>query len=784
MQAKNLLLFIAFCILVLVGWPYLEEMIWPRPKPQPESEKKEEAKTKPKKKPKKKKTEKKKEPEKKKPVEEARRPPRALKPHLYTMGGDGVKYHLRVVFTEVGAGIHRVTLTKFIGADADGKSTGLPLELVPADPLLPSNLFYHYANPGPKDDNRPSDALGVVRWAVVSRDARKKPGVSVDGDGVQEIAFKARVPGRKFQGLSVLKTFRLAPKEYHVRLTVKVRDERPQRDGARPRDFRYQLTGAHGLPIEGKWYTSTYRTAMVGTVDERGSLTRDVEEARKISVQDGGDEVPEGGSGNKPIQYAGVATQFFAAMTVVANTGTRKDIPPQDILEWARPTLESKQVKGKVVGFGGVGGRVDRFSLQFEDKKTQRFTVPRGSDLGKQVKPGDAIVVTYRPGDEPNTVLAIQPGSVTPKPFFDDITVRVNSVKFEVKPGSPRVDEFLLYFGPVKVLLLGMFSGEDAVSGKLVDYYKNDLHLNTLTDYHSDNIFGRFSSTIHWTDLLILCTNVMHWLLWVLHKVLPVYGLNIILLTVLVRGLMFPISRKQAYLSMKMQELAPEMKKVSEKYKNDPQARTQATMELYRKHGVNPFAGCLPLLLQMPIFLGLYYALQESIFFRLEPFLWVGNLTAPDMLFSWGESIPWISDPNNLGSFGYLGPYLNVLPIFAVTLMMVVQKMMTPPATDENQAFQQKLMKIMMIFMGLVFYKVAAGLCIYFIASSLWGIAERKLLPKRKPPAAPVAEPRGGTKGPTGGKGGRRGQPPKQEDKPFQKVRDWWADVLKQAKKK
>jgi YidC/Oxa1 family membrane protein insertase len=240
--------------------------------------------------------------------------------------------------------------------------------------------------------------------------------------------------------------------------------------------------------------------------------------------------------------------------------------------------------------------------------------------------------------------------------------------------------------------------------------------------------------------------------------------------------------------------VAPELKKLQEKYKNDPQARTQAMMELYRKHGVNPLGGCLPLLLQMPIFLGLYWALQESIFFRLAPFLWIENLAAPDMLLRWGEWIPWISDPNNMGSFLYLGPYFNALPVVAVALMLVQQKMIMPPPTDEQQAMQQKMMKWMMIFMGILFYKVAAGLCIYFIASSLWGLAERRLLPKKQTspvtPAAggPPAPPSGGRGPAPGGRGssGRgkvRGKKPA-DDTRLQKVREWWAEILKQAKKK
>jgi membrane protein insertase Oxa1/YidC/SpoIIIJ len=104
------------------------------------------------------------------------------------------------------------------------------------------------------------------------------------------------------------------------------------------------------------------------------------------------------------------------------------------------------------------------------------------------------------------------------------------------------------------------------------------------------------------------------------------------------------------------------------------------------------------------------------------------------MLIHWGESIPWISRPEDYGGFLYLGPYFNLLPVIAVSLMIVQQKFTMPPPTDEQQEMQQKMMKYMMVFFGLMFYKVAAGLCVYFIASSMWGFAERKLLPKKKKP--------------------------------------------------
>ena len=211
------------------------------------------------------------------------------------------------------------------------------------------------------------------------------------------------------------------------------------------------------------------------------------------------------------------------------------------------------------------------------------------------------------------------------------------------------------------------------------------------------------------------------------------FGIAIILLTVLVRGGMFPLGRRQAQMAAKMQELAPEMKEIAEKYKNDMEKKTKSQQELFKKHNCHPLSSCLPMLLQLPIFIGLYRALSVDIRLRGAPLIpgseWCANLAAPDMLWYWEQHIPaFLSAPT-----GWLGPYLNVLPLVTIVFFMVHQKLFTPPATDENTAMQQKMMKFMLVFMGFIFFKVAAGLCLYIIASSAWGVAERLLLPKPKP---------------------------------------------------
>ena len=133
----------------------------------------------------------------------------------------------------------------------------------------------------------------------------------------------------------------------------------------------------------------------------------------------------------------------------------------------------------------------------------------------------------------------------------------------------------------------------------------------------------------------------------------------------------------------------------------------------------------------------------------------------------------------------YLGPFLNLLPLFAVALMIVQQKIMTPPPQDEQQEMQQKMMKYMMVFFAFMFYKWAAGLCLYFIASTLWSLTERKLLPKTKLATGTAAPP-------TASGGGRaksaslRPKPksPPANGAPLKKLKDLWADVLREARKK
>lgn len=288
-----------------------------------------------------------------------------------------------------------------------------------------------------------------------------------------------------------------------------------------------------------------------------------------------------------------------------------------------------------------------------------------------------------------------------------DVTCRLVSITQSLEPNGPPLKHlYTVFAGPKQPHLLAQYGDPQNNLGELI-YYGWPI----------------------WAGVARLMTQLLHFF----YSIVGNYGIAIVMLTILVRACMFPISRRQAMMAQKMQELKPEMDRINEKYKGKAEEKTRAMQELWRKHNYNPMSGCLPLFLQLPVFMGLYRALMIDIELRQAPLLgsgirWCSNLAAPDMLWNWTGTMPTFLTAYR--GFLSLGPYLNILPLFTVGLMIWQQKMFMPPATDEQSAMQQKMMKYMMLFMAFVFFTVPSGLCIYFIASSLWGIAEKKFLPK------------------------------------------------------
>jgi YidC/Oxa1 family membrane protein insertase len=244
--------------------------------------------------------------------------------------------------------------------------------------------------------------------------------------------------------------------------------------------------------------------------------------------------------------------------------------------------------------------------------------------------------------------------------------------------------------------------------------------------------------------------------------------------------MMFPLGRKQALMAQRSQELQPYLKQIQEKYKDDKEKQTKETFALYKKHGVNPVSGCVPALIQLPIFVGLWQALNTSVALRHASFLWINDLAAPDMLFRFPVEIMFLSH--------FLGHWFNLLPIVVVGLMLFQTKLFAPPPTTPEAEMQQKTMKYMMVFMAFMFYKVPSGLGIYFITSSLWSIGERLLLPKITHAAAEkktddeIDLGKGGGAGPRG-KGGPGGNGPAPPKKPPGGFSLFMEKILDEARK-
>ena len=289
-----------------------------------------------------------------------------------------------------------------------------------------------------------------------------------------------------------------------------------------------------------------------------------------------------------------------------------------------------------------------------------------------------------------------------------DVTSRVVSRDLAIPSGTTVSHRYGIFAGPKRPELLAQYGAAGSAMDDLVYY-------------------GWFG----WVARPMIA--ILH----AIHAVIGNYGIAILLLTVLVRGAMFPVSRKQAISSQKMQELQPEMKAINEKYQDDPTKKTQATQDLWKKHKYNPMGGCLLVFIQVPIFMGLYRSLATDVELRQAPLFssairWCSNLAAPDMLWDWSKVLPaFLTAPE-----GWLGPFLNLFPLVTIGLFLWQQKLFMPPAVDEQQKMQQQVMNYMMWFMALMFFKVPCGLCLYFIASSLWGIAERLWLPKTLPKTA------------------------------------------------
>ena len=197
-----------------------------------------------------------------------------------------------------------------------------------------------------------------------------------------------------------------------------------------------------------------------------------------------------------------------------------------------------------------------------------------------------------------------------------------------------------------------------------------------------------------------------------IYSVVGNYGIAIIIVTILMRIIVFPLTLKQEKSMKKMRELQPELEKIKEKYKDDPQEYQRKTAELYRESGVNPLGGCLPILIQMPIFVALYWAFSGNAIPADAKFLWF-TLKQPDRLFM-------------MGKFAF-----NLLPILNVGVTYIQQKIMTSATGGQENAQQMQTMMYMLPLMMLfIFYNMPSGVTLYYLVSGALSLVQQYFILK------------------------------------------------------
>ncbi len=473
-------------------------------------------------------------------------------------------------------------------------------------------------------------AEALMDWDVVRENDNPVPIRSITRGKVrgQEVRFVAKL---EQPDVEVTKTIRIWEGEegFEVDLAFK--------GGPKDGKFTYRMFGPHGIPIEGEWYTSTFRDVFFGTSKGKSTeiITRTAYDVHK-SANDPAQRITQ-----DPLIFAGVEDQYFATFL-------------------------------------------------------QPNPTPRTQDERWDAS-ADAVVIKARAEDTTKA----------------DVAVVIESKPVQVGPNLGEVTHsYKVFAGPKTTASLAPYHAEE-----LSSYRKNQWITIPFASMLAKSVIAPLLEKIYWVTQSVSRA---------LGGQNGNYGVAIILLTMTVRLIMFPIGRKQAMMAKKMQDLQPQLVEVKERFKDDKEAIARETMAVYKRNKVNPAAGCLPALIQMPIFVGLWQCLNNSVELRQTSFLWIRDLAAPDMLFRFPLEVP------------LLGWFFNVLPFVVVSLMLIQTKLFSPPPTTPEAEAQQKMMKYMMIFMAFMFYKVPSGLGLYFITSSLWQISERLLLPKiiKTPPAS------------------------------------------------
>lgn len=257
----------------------------------------------------------------------------------------------------------------------------------------------------------------------------------------------------------------------------------------------------------------------------------------------------------------------------------------------------------------------------------------------------------------------------------------------DFNPGTQRTFDYEVFFGPKSMRVLANFN-------------------NNLSKAINFGMFDFLAKPCLWL------MNFIH------DNMIPNYGIAIIILTLLTKILLWPLGSKSYKSMAAMKKLQPLMAEIKEKYKNDKKKMNEETMALYRTYKVNPMGGCLPMVVQIPVFFALYRMLYEAIELRHAPFFgWINDLSAPDRLFSFNFSIPMMEPPYGI-------PVLTIV----MGASMFLQQKMAPPMGDATQA---KMMMLMPIIFTVIFINFSSGLVLYWFVNNIISMAQQYYIQKK-----------------------------------------------------
>lgn len=354
-------------------------------------------------------------------------------------------------------------------------------------------------------------------------------------------------------------------------------------------------------------------------------------------------------------------------------------------------------------------------------EKTLSYRINGGAGLSERSDQDKRFVeVTTKVGEKIAGFKRVREGKVSVPGDVKWVALKNKYFSIVLKPSGETTAAYY-YETKTGYLVSGAAYKESAIPARSYVEYKASIYAGPAISKEMAKLGEGFEETINYGFFGGIAHALMAAARFI-HNVTRNWGVAIILLSVLLNIILYPLSLKSFTSMKKMQELHPQMEKLKVQCKDNPQKLNKEILELYKKYNVNPFSGCLPLLLQMPIFIALYQALSRSIELRGAGFLWVRDLSMPDAV-----PLP-ITLP-------IIGSSVNILPLLMVVGMVLQQRMsskvMGSAVTDEQKQQQKMMMVIMPIMFGFIFYNMPSGLVLYWLVNTILTAFEQAVIFKK-----------------------------------------------------